>query len=148
MISVVEVDINKQSCGDKVAPRSYCSPEDYEAIDVTVGCYVRCASAVEDTPRGTILIMGRSCADSDTWVNPGSSLGCRWRVRGLNRSRSAQGRWQGSGSLLRRVIRSLSTASTSVDIISNGHEDNIIDEYEPGVLRILTVSPATLLQST
>lgn len=33
---------------------------------------VRYASAVDDTPRGTILIMGSNCEDSETWVNPTS----------------------------------------------------------------------------
>ena len=63
MIGIVKVDFSKKT-------RSYRPLEDYEAINVAVGCYVRYASAVEDTPRGTPLIMGRSCAESDTWVNP------------------------------------------------------------------------------
>ena len=64
----------------------YRLPED-EATEVVGGCYVRCASAVEDTPRGTILNMGKSC---DGWVKP--------RERG--RCRFAPGRWRGSGCLL------------------------------------------------
>ena len=62
---MIEVDTSKRSCGDKTL---LCRPsEDYEAIDVVGGYYVRGASAVEDTPRGTVLNMGRSC---DTWVKP------------------------------------------------------------------------------
>ena len=49
--------------------RSHRPSGDYETIDVAVG-NVRYASAVEDIPRRTILNMGKSCADSDTWVNP------------------------------------------------------------------------------
>ena len=33
---------------------------------------VRYASAVDDTPRGTILIMGRSCEDGETCAKPTS----------------------------------------------------------------------------
>ena len=36
---------------------------------MVVGCYVTYASAIQDTPRGTVLIMGRRCADFDRWVN-------------------------------------------------------------------------------
>ena len=71
IIRIVDVDMNKRSCGDKAfLGRIVLPPEDDKAIEVAVGCYVRYASAVEDTPRGTILITGRWCADSDTWVNP------------------------------------------------------------------------------
>ena len=64
--------------------------------------------------------------------------GRQWHVRALVRYRSAQGRRRGSGSLLRRFFRDLSTASMSADTIRNGHENKSIEGYEPGVLRILT----------
>ena len=65
LISIVEVDTSKRSCGDKTLLGR--PPEDCGAIDVAGGYYVRCASAVEDTPHGTVLNMGRSC---DTWMKP------------------------------------------------------------------------------
>lgn len=70
MISRVEVNINKPSCENKaLLGHIVHPPEDYEAIDVAVGCDVRYALAVEETPYGIILIMGRS-GESDTWLNP------------------------------------------------------------------------------
>jgi len=66
MISIVEVDIDKQSCEGKVLLGRIVLLK----ITRLVRCYVRYASAVEDTPRRTILITGRSYADSDRWVNP------------------------------------------------------------------------------
>jgi len=51
MISIVEVDIDKQSCGDEVLwGGQYRPPEDYEGVDLAVECD---ALAVEDKPRGT-----------------------------------------------------------------------------------------------
>ena len=43
---------------------------------------------------------------------------------------------------------SLSMALRSVDIMRNCHENESVEGYEPGVLRILTASPTTLSQSS
>jgi len=73
MISILEVDIDKQSCGDKVlvgriVVLKITRPSTW--LLQPVGCYVRYVSGAEDPPHGTILTMGRCCAESDMWVNP------------------------------------------------------------------------------
>ena len=71
MINIIEVDVDTQRCGDKgLLGHIVRPPGECEVIDVVLGCYVRYALAVEDTPCATSLIVGRNCVDSDTWINP------------------------------------------------------------------------------